>query len=324
MKREHQVIIAKARREGMKPVELATELMGYTLVEAMREASAANSIPYSKMSEIQQDAAIQTWTDAVKESIDLAIQVIASGGTRTVRMDLTTVTVGKKLKVAGTVDGNEEYKHDLIDLANDQGTAIVILNERDYLQALDGITGEKDQKPLDLEDDGKPDGKKTAQKAKASTEKKIELTPKLITDGREFVTLQQNASIAGLQNYLHVGYDKADALLKLYEGEGLVKFVGTDQSGQYEIVRAGTAPAAPSDPDLYGELTYSQVQQTVVLHATNFELAWLSTRFKIDEERASHLCLQLLDDGVIAATHTPDLDAEPQYTVIAKLEDLTI
>lgn len=88
--------------------------------------------------------------------------------------------------------------------------------------------------------------------------------------------------------------------------------------------KADAPISASTDQDLYGELTYSEVQQTVVLHATNFELAWLVSRFKIDEERASHLCLALLDDGVIEAVASTDLDAEPQYTVIAKLEDLTI
>ena len=92
-------------------------------------------------------------------------------------------------------------------------------------------------------------------------------------------------------------------------------------------MRTGKADAsisASTDPDLYGELTYSEVQQTVVLHSTMFELDWLSRRFKIDEESASHLCLRLLDDQVIEAVITSDLDAEPQYAVIAKLEDLTI
>lgn len=322
MSPEHRAIIALAEKEGLSPCEKDARLVVHDMVNATRKAMQKYEVGYNKMTEKQQDAVLGDLEAAFKDLALTVARTIASGGTPAISMTLKDMKISNGT-VTGIVDGSDANFNNLIAKVQDKSEVMVVLYERQYADAMDAIQSDKDQKSLQLEGD-KPAGKKAAPKAKASTEKKIELTPKLITDGREFVTLQQNASIAGLQNYLHVGYDKADALLKLYEGEGLVKFVGTDQSGQYEIVRAGTAPAAPSDPDLYGELTYSQVQQTVVLHATNFELAWLSTRFKIDEERASHLCLQLLDDGVIAATHTPDLDAEPQYTVIAKLEDLTI
>lgn len=300
MKREHQVIIAKARREGMKPVELAAELMGYTLVEAMREASAANSIPYSKMSEIQQDAAIQTWTEAVKESIDLAIQVIASGGTRTVRMDLTTVTVGKTLKVAGTVDGNEEYKHDLIDLANDQGTAIVILNERDYLQALDGITGEKDQKPLDLEGESKPkpkaERKGSATSAAAIAKKAIEIPPKLLADAREFVTTQQNCKVSAIQNKLAIGLDKAMAVLAKLEEEGVVKFVGDEKTGEYELVRAPKAAAAELTPELYEKI------KAKVIADQRVSVGGLAVAFDVETDLIEQAIEELVADGTVSGS----------------------
>lgn len=253
MKREHAAIIARARRDGLKPVELAAELMGYTLVEAMRDASASQSVAFSKMSEVQQDSCIQQWTEATKEAIDLAIQVIASAGTRTVRMDLTSVAVGKKLKVAGVVAGTEEYKHDLIDLANDQGTAIVILNERDYLQGLDGIKGEKDQRPLDIEPSSEPattpaatgKGSKAAAAKRASSptsagelaKKAIEIPAKMLEDARTFVTTQQNCKASALQNLLKVGAVKVAAVLEKLAEEGVVEFVGDEKTGEYQLVR---------------------------------------------------------------------------------------
>ncbi len=314
MKREHQVIIAKARREGMKPVELAAELMGYTLVEAMREASAANSIPYSKMSEIQQDAAIQTWTEAVKESIDLAIQVIASGGTRTVRMDLTTVTVGKKLKVAGTVDGNEEYKHDLIDLANDQGTAIVILNERDYLQALDGITGEKDQKPLDLEGESKPKPKAkregSATSAAALAKKAIEIPPKLLADAREFVTTQQNCKVSAIQNKLAIGLDKAMAVLAKLEEDGVVTFVGDEKTGEYELVRAPKAPATELTPELYEKI------KAKVIADQRVSVGGLAVAFDVETDLIEQAIEELVADGTVS-----DSDEETGERTVLQLAE---
>lgn len=326
MSPEHRAIIALADKEGLSPCEKDARLVVHDMVNATRKAMQKYEVGYNKMTEKQQDAVLGDLESAFKDLALTVARTIASGGTPAISMTLKDMKISNGT-VTGIVDGSDANFNNLIAKVQDKSEVMVVLYERQYADAMDAIQSDKDQKSLPLEGDGKAAGKKPAAKPKASTEKKIELAPKLIADGREFVTIQQNASIAGLQNYLHVGYDKADALLKLYEGEGLVKFVGTDQNGQYEIVRAGKADAAipaSTDPDLYGELTYSQVQQTVVLHATNFELSWLVSRFKIDEERASHLCLALLDDGVIEAIVSAGLDAEPQYNVIAKLEDLTI
>lgn len=267
MKREHAAIIAKARRDGLKPVELAHELMGYTLIEAMRDASASQSIAFSKMSEVQQDSCIQQWTEATKEAIDLAIQVIASAGTRTVRMDLTSVAVGKKLKVVGVVAGTEEYKHDLIDLANDQGTAIVILNERDYLQGLDGIKGEKDQKSLPIDEDEAPKdllkkpaaaGKRasaatgSATSAAALAKTATTLPPKLLEDARTFLRDQQSVTVSGTQNHLKIGGVKAAAVLEELVAEGLAQLVEGSKPAQYTLVHESAPAGTANDSEASG------------------------------------------------------------------------
>lgn len=320
MKREHAAIIARARRDGLKPVELAAELMGYTLVEAMRDASAAQSIAFSKMSEIQQDACIQTWTEATKEAIDLAIQVIASAGTRTVRMDLTSVAVGKKLKVAGVVAGTEEYKHDLIDLANDQGTAIVILNERDYLQGLDGIQGEKDQKPLPLDNDqeepaSRPKAKPAAKtesptSAKAIASKPIELPEKLVKDAVEFVQRNQVCTTAGLQNGLKIATKKAEAVqLKLAE----LGHITLDEHGVYQIVRAkpevtGGAGLSFDGEDSGGTIDVPQTLtdelyaeiKTKVIKDGRVSIGALAVAFNADTDLIEEAVQRLQDDSVIS------------------------
>lgn len=309
MKKEHAAIIARARRDGISPVELAHELMGYTLVEAMRDAAAATSVPYAKMSEIQQDSAIQQWSEAVKEAIDLAIQVIASAGTRTVRMDLTSVAVGKKLKVAGVVAGTEEYKHDLIDLANDQGTAIVILNERDYLQGLDGIHGEKDQKalalgseestptkstPVNRKSEGKP-------KAGAAIAKEVVLAPKLIEQAREFVVGQQNTTLAGMQNQFKVGADKARAIFAaLLESGEVVTGEGLDK---WELVRKEEASEQQttiitSDVKTLSLDVYEAIKASVIKRGA-VSAGVIMIDHGVSEEIALAAIDQLEDEGIV-------------------------
>lgn len=313
MKREHAAIIAKARRDGLKPVELAHELMGYTLIEAMRDASASQSIAFSKMSEVQQDSCIQQWTEATKEAIDLAIQVIASAGTRTVRMDLTSVAVGKKLKVVGVVAGTEEYKHDLIDLANDQGTAIVILNERDYLQGLDGIKGEKDQKSLPIGEDEAPAdlpkkpaaaGKRassatgSATSAAALAKTATTLPPKLLEDARTFLRDQQSVTVSGTQNHLKIGGVKAAAVLEELVAEGLAQLVEGSKPVQYTLVHSVDEPGNDAPTILTDEL-YEKVKAQV-LKTKKVSVGALSIAFDIDDEIVEQAIQRLELEGVIS------------------------
>lgn len=334
MKAEHRIIIEAAEKEGLSPCEKDARLVVHDMVNATRKAMCKYEVGYNKMTEKQQDAVLGDLEAAFKELALIIARTIASGGTPAISMTLKDMKISNGT-VTGIVDGSDKHFNDLISKVQDKSEVMVVLYERQYADAMDAIQSDKDQRSLPL-DDKAPAGKKPSAakgKGKAAAETKIELTPKLVTDGRDFVTIQQNASIAGLQNHLKIGFAKAEALLKLYEGEGLVKFVGTDETGQYELVRepktesinTGTANGASGNPDQYGELSYSEVQQTIVLRADKFPLEWLSERFKIDEEHGSHLALRLMDDGVIEAIQPEDLDADAhEYKVIAKLEDLVI
>lgn len=331
MKAEHRIIIEAAEKEGLSPCEKDARLVVHDMVNATRKAMCKYEVGYNKMTEKQQDAVLGDLEAAFKELALIIARTIASGGTPAISMTLKDMKISNGT-VTGIVDGSDKHFNDLISKVQDKSEVMVVLYERQYADAMDAIQSDKDQRSLPL-DDKAPAGKKPSAakgKGKAATETKIELTPKLVTDGRDFVTLQQNATIAGLQNFLKIGFAKAEALLKLYEGEGIVKFVGTDAEGQYEIVRKPkeetAKPTATSEnPDQYGKLKYSEVQQTIVLRADKFPLEWLSERFKIDEEQGSHLALRLLDDGIIEAIQPEDLDADAhEYKVIAKLEDLVI
>ena len=331
MKAEHKIIIESAEKDGLSPCEKDARLVVHDMVNATRKAMAKYEVGYNKMTQKQQDAVLGDLEAAYKDLALIIARTIASGGTPAISMTLKDMKISNGT-VTGIVDGSDKHFNDLISKVQDKSEVMVVLYERQYADAMDAIQSEKDQRSLPL-DEKAPAGKKPAAgkgKGTAAAETKITLTPKLVTDGRDFVTIQQNASIAGLQNHLKIGFAKAEALLKLYEGEGLVKFVGTDEAGQYELVREqkeGTVKLGTdsSNPDQYGELSYSEVQQTIVLRADKFPLEWLSERFKIDEEQGSHLALRLMDDGVIEAIQPEDLDADAhEYKVIAKLEDLAI
>lgn len=327
MKKEHKAIIQAAKRDGLLPSEVASNLLGHDLLEACLAQLNKFETAFRKLSEKDQDAAIAGITNDLQPAIKNALRVLNAAGAEHVPFTLKGMKIDSKLTVTGTVDGDDPNRHILTDKAHDKSEILLVLYPRDYFDAMDQIEGEKDQKSLPLDDD-KP-AKKPRAKKQADEPKSIEIPKKFLDDARDFVTIQQNCTVAGVQNHMKCGYDKAVATLDLLRAEGLVTRTGEAPNDAFELVRnKQAAEPAPKDaeglPTHYGDLTYSEVQQTVVLHAKAFYITWLSDRFKIDREQAEHLALRLLDDGIVDAISPEDAEDQVQYNVIATLADLEI
>src|SRR5690606_8080217 len=159
-----------------------------------------HAVAFNKMSQQQQDAVIHDMQRDLVTAIDMGVRVIASQNTRTVRMKLKSVAIGKKWKIVGEAEGDEEFLHELADRTQDQSDVLVVLYERDYTQGLDAIQGEKDQKPLPLEEEKPAKAKRSGAKAaseiaaQVAPKKEIELPPTLIDQAQEFVRNAQTAT----------------------------------------------------------------------------------------------------------------------------------
>lgn len=313
MKYEHRAIIENAARKNMSPMELAAELMGHDLLKSMVTAIGGHAVPFQKMSEQQQDAVIHTMQEDMKQAIDTAVRTISSAGTRTVRMKLKKATIGKRWQFTGEVDTTEDYLHELGDKAQDQIDVLVILYENDYLQGLDAIKGESDQKDLELGEEPaeKPARKGSSKKAGdianslAEAKPKPELPVGLIDQAEEFVRKFQTVTHAGIQNHLKIDFGKADALMDALEARGVV--TAQDESGNRELVRAKPEPViepvAPQDqgqtpseitPALYAKAKSKVIQDQRVSSGA------LAIFYDLDDELATTLLGMLEDDGVIS------------------------
>jgi S-DNA-T family DNA segregation ATPase FtsK/SpoIIIE len=330
MKKEHKAIIQAAKRDGLLPSEVASNLLGHDLLESMI-AQLSKLEAYRRMSEKDQDGIIAAMTNDIQPAIKNAMRILNAAGVESVPFTLKGMKIDNKLTVTGTVDGDDPSRHILTDKCHGKSEILLVLYPRDYFDAMDQIEGEKDQKSLALDEGEKP-AKKPRAKKQVEEPKPIEIPKKFLDDARDFVTIQQNCTVAGLQNQMRCGYEKAVATLDLLRAEGIVTRTGEAPNDQFELVRDMVAPAASTKdaeglPATYGDLTYSEVQQTVVLHAKAFYLPWLSDRFKIEGEQAEHLALRLLDDGVIEAEQSDVVEGEPPlvtYKVIATLADLDL
>lgn len=252
MTRDQKSIIQRAKRDGLLPMQLAEELMAHDLLELMLDQMKSHAVAFKNMSEIQQDSAIATMQEGLKDAIKTAMAIISSGATKTVRMSLKGVAAGKKLKITGEVSASEEFKHELIDAATDQADVLVILNERDFLQGLDAIHGEKQQKALPLEEAATAPATAEKSSAVAKTTKgkasnvadiasAVAFKPADLDKAKAFVTQYRTPTTAGVQNALSCGFNKAESILAELARQDMI--IANDD-GAYQM-----PPLAGADPE---------------------------------------------------------------------------
>lgn len=300
MRADHKVIMEKAKKDGMLPMQLAAELLVHDLVEATRKQMSRYEVGYNKMTEKQQDAVLADLQDAYKGIAEIAARVIAGAGTPTIVMTLKDMKIAKSCTVTGTVEGHEKYFNELIAKAQDKSEVLIVLYERQYDDALDNIQSDKDQKSLNLGDGGKA-GKKPA--AAKPAEKKIELTPGLIEHAKEFVIKFQNATVAGLQNQLKIDIDKAKTLHVELEKLGIL--TEPDDNGERKLIRPDADAPAAAEPQNSGDPmatiddeTYVKVKAKVIADK-RISVGFLQAEFALGEEQALAAIARLEADGVV-------------------------
>lgn len=254
-----RAILSKAKKDGLKPSEIAAEFGVHDLVEAQLSILRGISVAYKDLGEKGQDSAIQQLTTATRDAVTDMIRLIMANGTTAIPFKLKSLTIDGKLKVVGTVEGDHPERHALTDKAHDKSEILLILSPRDYFEGLDTIQGERDQKSLPLNEDApaKPKAERTsaatgsATSAKELAKKATELPPKLLEDARAFILNQQVSTVSGIQNGLKIGAVKAVAVLDQLVVEGIVEFVGDEKAGEYKIVRtpADATQAIKEDPE---------------------------------------------------------------------------
>jgi hypothetical protein len=149
MKIEHRSIVERAKRDGLFPAEIASELLEHDLVQLCLDQLRGQTVTYGKLSQHAQQDTIERITLGVKDAAKMAIRIIAANGVATIPVDVKRVQVDeKKLTVTVTVDGKDPKKHDLVDSAG--RLCLLVMAPDDYNEGLDGIQPERDQKELAL------------------------------------------------------------------------------------------------------------------------------------------------------------------------------
>lgn len=309
MKAEQKAVIARAEREGLAPSEISAELLTHDLLTSALGVIRGHAVAFKNMSEQQQDACIATMEGEFKQAVDRAVRIIAGAGTKTVRMKLQKVAIGKNYQIQGVAGSSEEHLHALCDKAQDQSDVLIVLYESDYHQGLDVIQGEKDQKDLPLDNQKQePEKPRPAPAKKGASAKPVELTQAVIEDARQFVSKFQNPTMAGLQNHLKCNIDKARAIHDVLAAEGILT-TEANERGDRQMVRKESAKPEPKvEVESVGGSDYEAAlsndlyvkAKSAVISSRRVSSGFLQDELGIDEDTAGLLLGRLEDDGVVS------------------------
>lgn len=238
MNAQQKAVIDKAAKEGKLPSEITGEFLLHDLVQACIGQLSKHEVGFRKLTEKQQDAAIAELTDNLKESALLAARIIASAGTPTVSGTLKKIAIDAKSVLTVSVDGGEKYFNELISKTQDKSDVLIVLYERDYFDAMDNIQSEKDQKSLPLDGEKpakKPAANKGKTKAAADVAAAIVLEPAMMEKASKFIADVRTPTIAGIQNVLSIGFQKAEAVLAELARNGEIV---AEKDGSYSMPKA--------------------------------------------------------------------------------------
>ncbi|CAI8726161.1 DNA translocase FtsK [Pseudomonas sp. IT-P4] len=338
MKTEHMEAIERAKLHGLMPSMLAHELLERDLVEAAMFEWKNIAAPFSKLNEGQQQEVIDRLTEKVHEAVHGAIAIIASRGSITIPCTMKQIKVdAKNLTVTSVVDAKDKNRHGLTDSAGH--ICLLVLAPDDYDEGLDSIKPERDQHDLPLHVsnltgslfDGKPTGAD-----EPDGQDYTPLTDPFYDRAVAFVVESRRATASSVQRELDIGFNRAATLLEAMEQNGVVS--GIDHTGAREVLwEPGAVAQANSElPDdlvdaefkpegkEFGDFSYEDAAQLVVLHAKTVDVAWLQRRLAIDSDQAITLLLRLVDNQVIELETEAALVIENTYKVIAELANLNL
>ncbi|KPY52823.1 DNA translocase FtsK [Pseudomonas syringae] len=340
MKMEHKDIIDRARMHGVLPSELAHELLVHDLVNAaMFELTNIHS-PYSKLNQGQQQEVIDRITDKAKEAAHTAVAIIASRNVITIPCKMKQIQVTEKtLTVTSLVDAKDPARHGLTDSAGH--LCLLVLAPDDYEEGLDFIRPDRDQSELPLHASdltGNLFDRGTGPDEGAKTDY-TPLADPFYDKALTFVLSTRRATASSIQRALDIGFTRAAALLDKMEQAGVVSPI--DHTGDRVVLLnpAGEQKLSVVDADLpddvvdasfdpdskeFGDYTYEDASQLVVLHATTVDVAWLQRRLAIDSDQATTLLLRLVDNNVIELETEAEQSIDNTYKVIAELGSLCV
>ena len=138
-------------------VGMTAETVGKDLLSALVDEIRNLKDVWAKLPEYEQNFIIDRLRMRVNENVKLAVHEIAADGRTVVTGDLDQITIKDGVKAVIKFSSSTPSVSEIFE-AQGQAVLVVVANHRDYTGGMEEITGESDQRAMDLGHEYDPNG----------------------------------------------------------------------------------------------------------------------------------------------------------------------
>lgn len=138
-------------------LQMTADTVGKDLLGALVQEIKLLPDVWPKISKAKQDDVIDRLRNRVESNVKMAVHLIASEGRTVVAGDLEQITIKDGVKAVVKFGSNAANLHELYDAAS-RAVLVVVANPSDHTSGMDEVTGESDQRAMDLGQEYDPNG----------------------------------------------------------------------------------------------------------------------------------------------------------------------
>lgn len=138
-------------------LQMTADTVGKDLLGALVQEIKLLPDVWPKISKAKQDDVIDRLRNRVETNVKMAVHLIASEGRTVVAGDLEQITIKDGVKAVVKFGSNAANLHELYDAAS-RAVLVVVANPSDHTSGMDEVTGESDQRAMDLGQEYDPNG----------------------------------------------------------------------------------------------------------------------------------------------------------------------
>lgn len=143
--------------EAKATMNMTADTVGRDLLQALVQEIKLLPDVWPKLSKSKQDDVIDRLRDRVETKVKMAVHLIASEGRTVVAGDLDQITIKDGVKAVIKFSASAPSLHELYESQN-KAVLVVVANHAQHTGGMDEVTGEADQRAMDLGHEYDPNG----------------------------------------------------------------------------------------------------------------------------------------------------------------------
>lgn len=128
---------------------MTSDSIGKDLLQALVQEIRLLPKPWDQLTKSKQDDVIDRLRARVETNVRMAVHLLASEGRTTIVADLDQITRKDGIKAVFKINVNAEGRHELFD-SEGKACLIIVADVGDHLNGLHEVSGEDDQRAMDL------------------------------------------------------------------------------------------------------------------------------------------------------------------------------